>query len=235
MQDEEYVQQIKRTDLDGSNESTLYELGKEDKGRLGSLCVYHHSLYFCQYIEHEAPMDLNTYLTMVECRLDLETGIVEKPEGLQTWKVDESETYTYEPEDGEPTTLSMYDTVGSYWFGEEGWIYFTAIPLWWDPESGLEFWRSNAMILYKSKEDGTERTKIKAFDNGQWPIGIWDGWIYYSDQAEVGIGTILRMKEDGSDIQTVVDQDACYWYIEDNYLYYSLNSDEKWISNKQFL
>ena len=59
----------------------------------------------------------------------------------------------------------MYDRLESYEFAENGWLYFYASPLGFDPQSGFIIFRNNELMeLYKIKEFGIERTKIIEFN-----------------------------------------------------------------------
>ncbi len=215
------IQQIKHANLEGLEVEVIYEAGNEGTGLISDIRIYHHSLYFNQIVPE------SNYLTTVEYRINMETGVIEKPAEMQKWQLDSKNTKSIMDSNGTAVNMYMYDVVGYMFSVDNNWLYFKPINIWHDPDTKLMQMRSDdSNSFYKIRENGTERTRISIdILIDKYILYILNEWIYYAEKQDKGL-IVYRIKENGKEKQPVIMTPCKVENIFGSYLYYSLEFDE---------
>jgi hypothetical protein len=112
--------------------------------------------------------------------------------------------------------LNKYDRPAYFIGADDGWLYFKTYAIWLDPATMYEEYLAEYR-LYKTREDGTERTEIEFLVSPN-IFSIQNGWIYYGRSSD---NKIIRVKTDGSQTQIIIDGPYTYEDINGDYLFLS--------------
>ncbi len=211
---------IQHADLDGRNISTIFELENGDYRRIGGLSLFHYSLYF-KAIPAESPR-----YDVISYRIDLNTKSVYKiPEHSLLQKSNENISKMSDAVHlfikKEPIRLWLYELQSGIFAAENGWTYNYINMIWYDQETKLFELSTQQGYILKTIEDGTQkRVLFKRSESADY-FTVRNGWIYFIENSK-----LKRIKEDGENTHTIIEDSIKLIDVFNGYVYYSLLSDK---------